>query len=176
MKRIKMVGVALPIMAISLAAWLWSGSGSIAIETKQVENTQLAPSWELQNLDGETVHSSDFEGKLVVLDFWAAWCPPGRAEIPGFIELQKRYQARGLVVVGISVDQAGAETVKSFAKKLGINYPVVLTDTNIVAAYGGIDGLPTTFVIDRTGRIVKRHLGFTEELEIESEIKSLLNP
>jgi peroxiredoxin len=176
MKRIKVAGIALPIMAISLATWLWSGSRSIATETKQVEKTKLAPSWELQDLDGKTVHSSDFKSKVVVLDFWATWCPPCRAEIPGFVELQKKYQAQGLVVVGVSVDQVSADTVKSFANKLKINYPVVLTDTKIVDAYGGIDGLPTTFVIDRTGRIVKQHLGFTEKSEIESEIKPLLKP
>ena len=90
--------------------------------------------------------------------------------------IAENYQTQGLAVVGVSVDQASSDTVKSFAKKLGINYPVVLTDTKIVDAYGGIDGLPTTFIINRTGRIVQQHLGFTEKSEIESEIKSLLNP
>ena len=90
--------------------------------------------------------------------------------------MQKKYQAQGLAVVGVSVDQASSDTVKTFAQKLGINYPVVLTDTKVVTAYGGIDGLPTTFIIDRAGSIVKQHLGFMEKSEIESEIKSLLNP
>ena len=176
MREIKIAGMTLSITAIALATWLWSRGGSNASETKQVANTQLAPSWELQNLDGRTVHFSDFKGKVVVLDFWATWCPPCRAEIPGFIELQKKYQAQGLAVIGVSVDQAGAETVRAFAEKLGINYPVVLTDTKTVDAYGGVDRLPTTFVVDRSGRIVKQHLGFTEKSEIEAEIKSLLKP
>lgn len=148
----------------------------MASETKQGETSKLASSWELQDLDGKTVHSSDFKGKVVVLDFWATWCPPCRAEIPGFIELQKKYQAQGLAVIGVSVDQASADTVKAFAEKLRINYPVVLTDTKIIDDYGGINGLPMTFVIDRSGRIVKQHLGFTEKSVIESEIKSLLHP
>jgi thiol-disulfide isomerase/thioredoxin len=172
----KIIGMALSIAAVSFTAVLLSGNRSSASDANQIINIKPAPSWELQDLDGKTVHSSDFKGKVVVLDFWATWCPPCRAEIPGFIELQKKYQAQGLAVVGVSVDQAGSDTIKSFAKKLGINYPVVLTDTKIVDAYGGIDGLPTTFIINRAGSIVKQHLGFTEKSEIESEIKSLLNP
>ena len=172
----KIIGMALSIAAVSFTTMLLSGNRSSASDANQIKNIKPAPSWELQDLDGKTVHSSDFKGKVVVLDFWATWCPPCRAEIPGFIELQRKYQAQGLAVVGVSVDQASSDTVKTFAQKLGINYPVVLTDTKVVTAYGGIDGLPTTFIIDRAGSIVKQHLGFTEKSEIESEIKSLLNP
>jgi len=176
MKKIKLVGLTVSIAAISFVTVVLSGNRSIASDTNQTESPKPAPGWELQDLEGKTIHSSDFKGKVVVLDFWATWCPPCRAEIPGFIELQKKYQAQGVAVVGISVDQAGSDTVKAFAEKLGINYPVVLTDAKIDAAYGGIDGLPTTFIIDRSGRIVKRHLGFTEKSEIESEIQPLLKP
>ena len=176
MKKRKLVGLAVSIAAISFATVVLSGNLSIASDANQIESPKPAPGWELKDLDGKTVHSSDFKGKIVVLDFWATWCQPCRAEIPGFIELQKKYQGQGLAIVGISVDQAGLDTIKSFAKKLGINYPVVLTDAKIDAAYGGIDGLPTTLIIDRSGRIVKRHLGFTEKSEIESEIKPLLKP
>jgi len=176
MKKIKLLGLAASIAAVSFTTVVLSGNRSIASDANQLESPKPAPDWELQDLDGKTIHSSVFKGKVVVLDFWATWCPPCRAEIPGFIELQNKYQAQGLAVVGVSVDQAGLDTVKSFAKKLGINYPVVLTDAKIDTAYGGIDGLPTTFVIDRTGRIVKQHSGFTEKSEIEAEIKPLLKP
>jgi len=176
MKKIKMLSLTFSFAAISFATVVASGNRSIASDANQIESPKPSPGWELQDLDGKTIHSSDFNGKVVVLDFWATWCPPCRAEIPGFIELQKKYQTQGLVVVGVSVDQAGSDTVKSFAKKLGVNYPVVLTDAKIDAAYGGIDGLPTTFIIDRTGHIVKQHVGFTEKSEIEREIKPLLKP
>jgi DsbE subfamily thiol:disulfide oxidoreductase len=174
MNKTKLIGVAVSIAAVAVATLCVSENRSTASDPNQIENAKLAPGWELQDLDGKTIHSSDFKGKVVVLDFWATWCPPCRAEIPGFIELQKKYQAQGLAVVGVSVDQASSDTVKSFAQKLGVNYPVVLADAKITTAYGGIDGLPTTFIIDGNGRIVKQHLGFTEKSEIESEIKPLL--
>src|SRR5277367_486717 len=176
MKKIKILGLVFSLVVISLVILLFRGSSSVAGETTQIKDAKPAPGWELQDLDGKTVRSSDFKGKVLILDFWATWCPPCRAEIPGFIELQKKYSAQGLAVVGVSVDQASADTVKSFAQKMGMNYPVVLADAKITAAYGGIDGLPTTFIIDRAGRIVKQHLGFTEKSEVEAEIKPLLNP
>ena len=135
-----------------------------------------APVWQLQTVDGQTIHSSDFKGKVVILDFWATWCGPCRAEIPGFIELQKQYQKQGLAIVGISVDQDGAAAVKKFMQQAGMNYPVVLSDEKIPQAFGGIEAIPTTFVIDRAGNIVKRHLGLDSREEFEKEIRPLLNP
>jgi peroxiredoxin len=135
-----------------------------------------APAWQLRGLDGKTVHSSDFKGKVVILDFWATWCPPCRMEIPGFVELQKQYEKQGLAVVGVSEDAISPVEVKKFTQELGVNYPIVLADAGTSQAYGGIEALPTTFVIDRAGRIVKEHLGFTEKEELEKEIKPLLNP
>jgi len=176
MKKIQLVGLLVSIAVITFVTVILSGNRSIASDANQIGSPKPAPGWELQDLDGKTVHSSDFKGKVVVLDFWATWCPPCRAEIPGVIELQKKYQAQGLAVVGVSVDESGLKTVKALAEKMGINYPVVLTDNKIVDAYGGIDGLPTTFIIDRSGHIVKQHLGFTDKSEVEAEIKPLLKP
>lgn len=176
MNKIKLIGIGVGIVTISVTAIFLGENSSTAGDVNQVESGKPAPDWTLQDLDGKTVRASDFKDKVVILDFWATWCPPCRAEIPGFVELQKKYQAQGLRIVGVSVDQASADTVKSFVQKSGINYPVVLADTNVVAAFGGIDGLPTTFIIDRGGRIIKRHLGFTETSEMESEIKPLLKP
>ena len=133
-----------------------------------------SPAWELKGVDGKPVKSSDFAGKVVILDFWATWCGPCRMEIPGFIELQKQYADKGLVVVGVSLDQDGVSVVKSFMDKTGINYPVVLGDETIVNAFGGVEGIPTTFIIDRQGRIVRKHVGYAAKTEFESEIKPLL--
>jgi peroxiredoxin len=134
----------------------------------------LAPAWKLRDLDGKTVSSDDFKGKVVILDFWATWCPPCRAEIPGLIDLQKTYGKQGLMVVGVSVDQGGTDVIKSFVEKFGMNYPVLVADDKVQQAFGGFDAIPVTLVIDRQGRIVKRHLGLTEKDEFEAEIKPLL--
>jgi thiol-disulfide isomerase/thioredoxin len=133
-----------------------------------------SPAWELKDVSGKAVKSSDFADKVVILDFWATWCGPCRMEIPGFIELQKQYADKGLVVVGVSLDQDGASAVKPFIEKMGINYPIVLGDETVVSAFGGVEGIPTTFIIDRKGQIVRKHVGYAPKAEFEADIKPLL--
>ena len=133
-----------------------------------------APAWTLPDVDGKPVHSTEFAGKVVVLDFWATWCPPCKMEIPGFVELQKKYAAQGLVVVGISLDQDGPNVVREFMKAQGINYPVVMGDNAVQTSFGGVEGIPTTFVIDRTGKIVEKHVGSAPKEAFEATIKKLL--
>ncbi|MBV8969177.1 MAG: TlpA family protein disulfide reductase [Verrucomicrobia bacterium] len=129
----------------------------------------------MNNLDGKITKLSDFRGKVVILNFWATWCPPCREEIPGFIKLQNEYSASGLVVVGASVDSQGPEVVKSFVTQHGINYPIVMAHTKVVADYGGIKFIPTTFVIDRQGNIVQTYHGLHSTGTFESAIKPLLD-
>jgi peroxiredoxin len=158
---------------VLLAAFV--GWTSLSATQPQPTAGAPAPAWKLQDVNGKTVSSADFKGKVVILDFWATWCSPCRAELPGFIELQKEHGKDGLAIIGASVDGAAEiAAVKKFAEKFGVNYPVVLADEETVRAFGGVDAIPTTFVIDREGRIVSRHVGFAEKAELEKEIKRLL--
>jgi peroxiredoxin len=135
-----------------------------------------APAWRLKDVDGKTVTSDQFKGKVVVLDFWATWCPPCRTEIPGFVALQKKYGDDGLVVVGVSMDTDGTAPVKKFIKDVGINYTVVMGDDDIVSAFAPIDGYPTTFIIDRDGLVRSKKLGKKPAAEFEREVVAVLRP
>ena len=133
-----------------------------------------APDFALKDANGKTVHLSDYKGKVVLLDFWATWCGPCRLEIPWLKEFQTKFKDRGFEVLGISMDDDGWASVKPFVTELGINYRIVIGDDATAQHYGGVDALPTTFVIDREGRIFKIHVGLTSKSEIENGIKQLL--
>jgi peroxiredoxin len=138
-----------------------------------------APAWRLADVDGKTVTSDQFKGKVVVLDFWATWCPPCKAEIPGYVELQKKYAAEGLVIVGVSKDDEGPgrpALVRKFMESRGINYTVVFTSDAIEAALGGIDAIPTTYIIDRDGNIRNKKVGAEPTADYEKQILAVLRP
>jgi peroxiredoxin len=133
-----------------------------------------APPWKLMDVDGNPVTLAQFKGKVVILDFWATWCPPCRTEIPGYMALLKKYAADGLVVVGVSVDTDGVGPVKKFIKEIGINYIVVMADDNIQEAYGPLQGFLTTFVIDRDGKIRVKKLGREKPSVFEADVQAVL--
>jgi peroxiredoxin len=131
-----------------------------------------APAFNLVDVNGKTVSLADFKGKVVILDFWATWCPPCKREIPDFIQLQSEYGDKGLQIVGIALDQPAKVT--AFAKSNGMNYPVLMGTNEVAANYGGVEAIPTTFIIDKAGKIVTKFEGFRTKEIFESQIKSLL--
>ena len=140
--------------------------------TRAGDQPVAAPAWQLEDLNGKTVSLSDFRGKVVVLNFWATWCGPCRAEIPGFIKLQKEYGDKGVVFLGLSEDE-DANAVPPFIQKSGINYPVLLAKPAVASAYNA-QALPTTYVIDRQGNIADQHLGAWPADELETSLKEAL--
>ena len=134
-----------------------------------------APDFTLQSLDGKTVRLTDFRGKAVLLNFWATWCEPCKLEMPWFVELQKQYGPQGLEVLGVAMDDSGKEAVAKFAKDMGVNYPVLLGKESVGDEYGGLEYLPTSFYIDRDGKVVARVFGLRSRSDIEDWIKEALS-
>lgn len=130
--------------------------------------------FELKDLSGKSVKLSDYRGKIVLVNFWATWCGPCRFEIPVFVKLKRQYQKRGFEVIGISMDEGSQEEVAEFARQYEINYSVVIGAFAKLDAFGTIKALPTSFVIDRDGRIHSRHQGLLGLNEIENELPKLL--
>jgi thiol-disulfide isomerase/thioredoxin len=138
-----------------------------------VRNPDPAPDFKLTSLDGKPVTLAGSHGKVILLNFWATWCGPCRAEIPDLIELQNKYKDR-LQILGLVVDDDDRDAIKDFVEKFGISYPVAIASDDIRLKYGGIAALPTSFVLDAEGRIVQKHEGLRDPLLYETEIRSLL--
>lgn len=133
-----------------------------------------APDFSLETLDGKTLKLSDLRGKAVVLNFWATWCSPCKAEMPWFVDFQKQYAGEGLQIVGVAMDDSDKKDIEKFAQQMGVNYPVVLGKESLADQYGGVEFLPTTFYIDRSGNIQDRVFGIVDRQETEASMKKVL--
>ena len=138
-----------------------------------VKNPEMAPALEATDLLGKPVNMDNWAGKVVLVNFWATWCPPCREEIPELLELRKEFNDR-LEIVGISEDDDPPASVLKFARQKGMTYPIVMATQEMIDAYGGVPALPTSFLIDTQGRVVQKHSGLYPIRAYELEIRSLL--
>jgi thiol-disulfide isomerase/thioredoxin len=138
-----------------------------------VRDPDRAPDFKLKTLDGKELSLQDLRGKVILLNFWATWCGPCRAEIPSLIQLQKKYSDR-LQIIGLVVDDDDEDAVRKVVDSEGINYPVALSSPQVRMAYGGISALPTVFVLNAEGRVVQKHVGLFNPVLYETEVRALL--
>jgi len=133
-----------------------------------------APNFTLQDLKGRSVQLSSLKGRAVLLNFWATWCGPCKIEMPWLVDLQKKYGPRGLQIVGVAMDDASDQEIAVFAHKMGVNYMVLKGTEKVGDLYGGVDRLPFTYYIDRSGKIADQIVGLASESVIEDDIRKVL--
>lgn len=172
-------------MILFLTAGIWgcqktresnNAENKPADTTSSVTTTRtndLALDFTLKLTDGKDIKLSDHKGKIVIIDFWATWCPPCRRGIPDLVEIQKKYQ-KEVLIIGISLDNETKPDVVPFIKKFGINYPVAYGTTEVVEAFGNIEAIPTSFIIDKSGQIVDKHIGLVDKSAYINKITELL--
>ncbi|MES0362755.1 MAG: TlpA disulfide reductase family protein [Desulfobacteria bacterium] len=136
--------------------------------------SNTAPDFALKDLNGRTYRLTDLKGRVVLLNFFATWCGPCRQEIPDFVQLHKRFNGEGLEVIGVSLDMEAGAVLGPFINRYGITYPIVLGTREVVVDYGGIRGIPTTFVIDDKGKISDYFVGLQPRHVIEESVTKLL--
>lgn len=172
-------GVVLIVIAALVALMIYAGvrisrkSGGTPSAQAALSKGSLAPDFELKTLDGKPVKLSSFRGKAVLLNFWATWCGPCKIETPWFVDFYKQYRPQGLEIVGVAMD-SGHEEIPQFVKEMNINYTIVEGTEQVSDAYGGLDGYPVTFFIDRNGKILKMVQGLTGQGDLEQDIKQAL--
>lgn len=141
---------------------------------KPAADRHQAPDFALTDSDGRQVRLSDYRGQVVLLNFWATWCGPCKLEIPWFVEFEREHKNRGFAVLGISMDEGGWAQVKPYLSRAKVNYRVLMGNDSVAVLYGGVDSLPTSFLIDREGRIASVHVGLVGKADYESDIEALL--
>jgi len=167
--------------AVAFTGCKSGGSQAAALGTeKPLPN---APDVTFKDLQGKDVSVASLKGKVVVVNFWATWCEPCQVEIPWMIGFQKKYADKGFTLLGVAMDEEGKSVVEPYVQKTQfdvdghpttMNYPIVLGDDDLAGKFGGLLGLPTTYVITRDGKVAKRYIGLATEADLDKLIQSLL--
>lgn len=159
----------------TVAVWQsLASSGSAQTSVKPPEERKIAPDFELKDSDGKDLRLSNLKGKVILVNFWATWCEGCQVEIPWFVEFEKSYADRGLVVVGVSMDDDGWKSVRPWIKEKKVNYPIVIGDEGLGKQYG-LEGMPLTVLVDREGKIADVHAGVVNKADTEKKILALLD-
>ena len=177
--------IVLSIVALIVALMIYTGArnarkGALGVSDGGASGVQgelkgkMAPDFELESLSGKKVKLSDFKGKAVLVNFWATWCQPCNIEMPWLVDLQKQYGPQGYVTLGVSVDDGSNEKIAAFAGAMNVNYTILRSTDAVANEYGGVDGLPTSFFIDRSGKVVEQIAGLADKSEIEKAVKASL--
>ena len=160
--------VILLVMVISIL-----GISKLNVAFTKGNELEKAPQFVLNDINGKKVKLSSYRGKIVILDFFATWCPPCVKEIPHFVNLQKKYGKKGFIMLGISLDSKNTKKLKKFIKEKKINYPILWANKKVKKDFGGIRAIPTTFVIDQKGMIYKKYVGYRSEKTFIKDIMAL---
>jgi thiol-disulfide isomerase/thioredoxin len=164
---------------LGLAVWKEHAAGCFHVVAANAAAGEIGshlPVFELKDLHGHELSSTDLAGKVVLIDFWATWCQPCKKEMPGYQELLDRYGSRGLVVIGFKFDtMADTEDPLKFAHRIGVHYPLAVAPDELKRKFGGIEGLPTTMLYDREGALRKKVVGFEYTREFDEALRPLLS-
>ena len=162
------------VAAVSSALVLFLAGCSHPRELKFEGQRQKAPNFTLKDADGNPVNLTDYRGKVVLVNFWATWCGPCEVEIPWFVEFEQKYRDQGFAVLGLSMDDDGWKSVRPYIASHKINYRVMIASEVVSQQFGDIEALPTSFVLDRQGRIATNHVGLVDKRDYQNEILKLL--
>jgi peroxiredoxin len=153
---------------------IWTTALLLASTVAQAQDAQKAPALTIKDIRGRSIRLSDYKGKIVLLNFWATWCPPCRAEMPDLVKMQRQYAKQGLQVIGVTYPPETLREVRQFARRLGVNYPIALGTKETKALFDKGETLPLTVVIDRDGNIQSIIEGILLPEEFEQKVKPLL--
>lgn len=166
------------LLAVAMMGVFLAGCGSapdtVRAAVRPEKARRAAPAMELKDGDGKLLKLADYKGKVVLVNFWATWCGPCKIEIPWFVEFEQNYRDKGFAVLGIAMDEEGWDMVKPYAAKAKINYRLAIGDEITAQKYGGVESLPTTYLIDKQGRIAGIHVGLVSKKDYEHDIEQLL--
>lgn len=168
------------ILIVCLAAFVGCNYSASSMKPKETkikagEVGSRLPDFSATDLQGQKISTADLRGKVVLIDIWATWCGPCKKEMPGYEKLAEKYGSRGFAVVGFKANMmADTEDPLKFARKIGVHYPLVIATDDLLNKFGGLEGLPTTFLYDRSGILRKKVIGFEYTNVFESELKALL--